>query len=756
MRFCKAVLIAILGTMLLAAGSFATQTEFWEIGTFKGFLAGQLQGVSASMDGQLTLAPNTRSVFNPDETVALSVATDGRGNLYIGTGHQGKVFKVDPQHHGKLLFQAPEPEILALAVDPAHNLYVASSPEGKIYRVTPDGKSSVFCNPHVRYIWALAFDAQGQLYVGTGDRGKILKISRSGKEEVFFASDQTHIMCLAFEKDGNLLAGSEPGGLIYQITPKGKAFVLYQANLPEIHALATDTDGRIYAAALGTLSGAPSEGLLPPSGTPIISGATTTVTVRASDSLAADPPQTPRPPVHRTPVGPTGSTQSAGFGSPFRRMSLGRGELIQILPNYSAQTLWASNQASIFGLATRGNDVLFSTDADGHIFDLRPGPDGPQLTLVTETRESLPTRLLAEGSNLFIATSNIAKLIQVGSGLGSEGVYESPVKDARFISRWGQLSWRADLPPGSRLDLFARSGNSARPDNTWSDWTGPYHNAEDSPILSTPARYIQWKAVFHGTGEAGPILTAVTVSYLNQNLPPQIHSLTVTNGSEKITLSGMPIATSGFVESTMPVGTVSTPIGVYGSAPGSEAFADSKPPIIISWHASDPNDDELIYSVYIKSAEEQEWHLLKGKLKGDTCDLQPDTLANGQYQVRLLASDAPSNPPDQALTSSLVSAPFWVDNTPPEVQVVRREVHGRNAEIHFEAKSEGAPLREAEVSTGENTWHPILSDDGIIDSRQEAFTVNLSSLSPGEHVVSLRAVDTAGNIGVSTAVIAVR
>jgi hypothetical protein len=256
-----------------------------------------------------------------------------------------------------------------------------------------------------------------------------------------------------------------------------------------------------------------------------------------------------------------------------------------------------------------------------------------------------------------------------------------------------------------------------------------------------------------------PILKAVTVSYLNQNLPPEIHSLTIANGSEKMTLEGTPIATSGFAETGSPMGTISSPmgaVGIYGSPSGSETDAGGKPPITINWQASDPNRDELVYNLYIKSAQEQEWHLLRGKLKGDMFSLQPDALSNGQYQVRLVASDAPSNPPNQALKTELVSAPFWVDNTPPEVEVTRKDVSSHDAVVDFEAKSEGAPLRKAEVSIGENTWHPIVSDDGIVDSHQEMFTVKLSNLSPGEHVISLRAVDTAGNIGVGAAVIWVK
>ncbi|MGH9446181.1 MAG: hypothetical protein ACRD3O_10690, partial [Terriglobia bacterium] len=675
--------------------------------------------------------------------------------VYVGTGHQGKVFVLDSQMQGKLLFQAPEPEILALAVGPDGDLYVGSSPEGKIYRVTPAGKSSVFYDPKVKYIWSLAFDAQGRLYAGTGDGGQILRIDPDGKGKVFFASDQTHIMCLAFDRDGNLLAGSEPGGLVYRITPAGKAFVLYQANLPEIHALATDSEGHIYVAALGTIAPTILPGSFPGASTPMIAGATT-VTVVAD---ASDPKPAQRVPARQRPAQKTTPGESAGIGSPYHRMPPGRGELIEILPNYSAQTLWASNQASIFGLATRGNDVLFSTDSDGNIFDLQPSPDGTQLTLLTETRESLPTRLLTEGSSLFVATSNIAKVIQVGAGLGSQGTYESPVKDTQFVSHWGQISWRASVPAGCSLAFYTRSGNSARPDGTWSNWSGPYDQPEGSRIDGTPARYIQWKTVFHGANGESPMLRDVTLSYLNQNLPPEIHFLTVIDASEKVRISGAPDTSSGatqIMESMrgVPSPTVST--SAYDAPTGSGSYGEDKNPITITWQASDPNHDHLTYYVYLKSSDEDAWHLLQGKLKEESFDLQPDSLANGEYQVRLVASDEASNPPDQTLKSDLVSAPFWVDNTPPQIQIVSQEAHGPDAILRFEARSQAAPLRRAELSTGGNHWHDILSDNGIVDSQEEMFTVKLHHLSPGEHVISLRAIDTAGNVGVGKAVIHIR
>jgi hypothetical protein len=769
------------------------ETAFWQTATFDDFLHGELLGVSLGKDGQLRLAPEVRAVYNPEETVALSLAADQNGSLYLGTGHQGKVFRVDKDLKGSLFFQAPEAEVLALAVGPDGALYVGSSPEGKIYRVTADGKSKVFYDPKSKYVWALAFDAQGRLYVASGDRGRIFRVDASGKGEVFFDSGQTHIMCLALDGIGNVIAGSEPNGLIYRIDPQGKGFVLYQAALPEVHAVATDGEGHIYAAALGGAGGKGTPEFFAPSGqTSPTPTAVTTVTVEAAaggaGSAADDLQQQPtrQQPLSAATIPPV--APNVGFLMP--PIPQGRGALIQILPDYSVETLWSSNSETIFGLALRGHDILFSTDANGRIFTLSPSPEGPKLTLLNETHESLATRLLLEGNDLYAITSNIAKLFRVGTRLGAEGRYESPVKDTKFISRWGVLRWRGAVPAGCDLEFFSRSGNSERPDNTWSDWAALAPGVGDSGfgtrssgkpipespgisapvepriptsdsqysaepripdsqarILSPPARYLQWKAVLRGTGRASPTLDEVTVSYLNQNLPPQVRSLNVSTAGER----------------TGPAGSVATPSGPPGGVVGPSSFSPSVPggdlrskaPVVLSWQADDPNGDQLVYALYLKASDETEWHLLKDKLRDTNYTLDVNALPEGEYAARLVASDEESNSPDTAREAELVSAPFWIDNSPPRVRLLSQKVTAARVELHFQAQSNISPLRSAEVRADGKEWRDIPSDDGIVDSRLETFTVTEFQLGPGEHVVLLRAYDTAGNVGVGKAVVRV-
>lgn len=756
MRLGKAILLLILGFVFVTPTE-AVETTFWQVGTFNDLLKGRLEGVSLTKEGRLTLAPESRVVFNPDETLALSLAGDGQNNLYVGTGHQGKVFRVDSQMKGSLFFTAHEPDIFALAVAPDGALYVGSSPEGKIYRITPDGKSQVFFDPKSKYIWALEFDAQGRLYAGTGDRGQIFRIEPDGKGKVFFDSKQTHIMCLTRDASGNLLAGSVPNGLIYRISSDAKAFVLYQSDFEEIHDLAVDDQGRIYAAALG---GGPGKGVPfmigPPTPGAQTPGAVTTVTVTASadDDLTESA---------RGQAPPGNSRQGPSFNRPSTlpfnvtalRAPQGHGSLVRILPDSTAETIWSSNNESIFGLALQGGRVLFTTDEDGRIFQVNPSQDGQNLTLVTETHESLATRLLFQGSNLYVATGNIARLIRLGSALGHEGTYESPVKDTKFVSRWGVLAWRGTVPEGASLKFYTRSGNSDRPDQTWNDWVGPYSNPDGDPIKNAPARYLQWKAVFQESAQGSPVLDDVTVSYLNQNLPPQIRSLQVSTGDERTGPTASPSASSSTASVMGPTMTITSgpQPGIISMPPMTGPSAPT--PTVLSWQADDPNGDTLVYSIFVKAADEKEWHLLKDQLHPTSFSLDPDALADGRYVARLVASDEESNPSSLVRKDELQSAPFWIDHTPPQVQMETQKTVARGLEIHFRAEDETSPLRSAQVSTDGKDWRAIGADDGISDSRAETFTVRLESPAPGEHVVTLRVYDTAGNAGIGKAVLSV-
>src|SRR5215813_3788800 len=193
----KALLVTTV-LILLCGSAIAVGPIFWEISKQDDVIKGDARGVSIAESGAITLAPALTLVYDTKEAYIWSSTTDAAGNIYLGTGHEGRVFKVDPSGAGKLLYDAPELDVTAMITDAGGNLYAATSPDGKIYKITPEGQQSVFYDPPDKYIWSLVFDnSTSTLYAGTGDKGVIYKIDTAGKATVLADTNETNIVSLA-------------------------------------------------------------------------------------------------------------------------------------------------------------------------------------------------------------------------------------------------------------------------------------------------------------------------------------------------------------------------------------------------------------------------------------------------------------------------------------------------------------------------------------------------------------------------------
>src|SRR6266478_5491702 len=235
------------------ATSLAGEPVVWEMSSRTELLKGEARGVSVTDNGTLTLAPRFDHVFNTEQAYVWCAAIDAAGNVYLGTGHDGKIFRVTPDGKGTLFYKVSELDVTALAVAGDGAIYAGTSPDGKVYRLSGDGKAEVYFDPTDKYIWSLAVMNDGSLAVGTGDSGKLYRVREAGakpESSLLISTNQTRVMSLATNKQGDLIAGTDPGGLVLRISPDGKAFGLYDASLREIHALAPAADGSIYALAL--------------------------------------------------------------------------------------------------------------------------------------------------------------------------------------------------------------------------------------------------------------------------------------------------------------------------------------------------------------------------------------------------------------------------------------------------------------------------------------------------------------------------
>lgn len=730
----------------------ASTTTAWEMNTFQDFLRGRFEGVSLSREGQIALAPKVEPLFASEQPYIWAVSQAPDESFYVGTGHRGRIYRVDARGASTLIWTAPEPEIFALAVSRDGIVYAGTSPDGKVYRIQ-NGQSTEYFLPKVRYIWSLAIGADGALYVGTGDGGKIFRVSGPGAGEVYYDTGQSHVTCLSFDKEGRLLAGSEPNGVLYRITGKDRAFVLYDANLPEIRSITMGSDGAIYAAALGgsvaqrTAAAAQSQ----PGSSPVTApGTSITVTdeAAAQAGLELKPKQ-----VDAGKAPATAVTSVATYAAPLDVSGVEKSAIYKIMPDNTVETLWSSKDENIYDILVSGNNLLFSTDEHGRIY--RMSPDH-RVTLVAQTEEGETIRLAAAGSALIAATGTMGKLYRLSGGLASSGKYESPVHDAGSVSKWGQLSWRGRNTATTKLTFRTRSGNSARPDRTWSDWSSPVSNPDGSAVGSPNARFVQWRADLSTADAISPTITGVSLSYLPQNNAPVVKSLNVTT---QIAPTGA--ATKAAAQPQATAGTYSITVTDTGEAgastlsgtPTQTVSRGMTQQIQVTWQAEDLDGDRLVYALYFRGEDESLWKTLRTNFTETSLIFEGDVFADGKYVFRLIASDRPSNPGSAAREAELISAPVLFDNTAPVLHAGTPKRNGASVELDVEASDAASGLRRAEYSVDATAWQPLEAADGVIDGRHERFQIRLDNLTPGEHLIVVRAYDSSNNAGLTKTIV---
>jgi len=395
------------------------------------------------------------------------------------------------------------------------------------------------------------------------------------------------------------------------------------------------------------------------------------------------------------------------------------------------ETVWSSKEENVYDILPETNGLLFATDL-GRIYRLDPKR---HLTLVVQTGEGDLNRLFREGAGVLAAAGTGGKIYRLGDRPNAEGGnYESPAFDAGAIARWGHIQRSG----AGQVKLWTRSGNSLRPDRTWSEWAEP---RTDGSVASPAARYLSWKAALSATST----VEAVTVGYLPQNNPPAIRSITALTTVQPAATPAK-AATGNAATASYSITVTDTgdagPSTSTGTATQTLSRAGSQQ-LTLSWQADDPDGDKLVYSVTFRGQGERDWKLLRDNLHENTLALDADALADGRYFFRVSASDREANAGSAARDAELVSSPVLIDNTPPRITV--GTVRGRAFE--WQAVDATSALKRAEYSVDGAAWVLLDPANGILDGKEAHFRVSLEDLAPGEHVVVVRALDQANNSG---------
>ena len=719
----------------LALPVYASSPKFFQAATQSEFLKGDVENLTIDSSGELSLGPATELVYETSAPFLWSILAEPDGALFVGSGNEGKVYKVDAQGRGAVFFDSAELEVHALARAPNGGLYVGTSPDGKVYLVDRNGTARTFFSSDDKYIWALAVDAKGNVFAGTGEKGIVYKISPDGKGEPFYKTNATHATALAFDRTGNLIVGTGTPGKVLRLDPEGKPFVLLDSPFQEIRTLRFDDKGQLYVAALSGRSSS--------SGSP-------TTTTDTSDRVPESPrPLVPSVSAEITSISVVDVGGASSPSSPREDRRAPKGAVYRISPDGVWDQLWESRDDSPYDVAFDGNGALIiGTGSKGKLYRLDGDPPKPTL-LARASGQQVTSFYKDPKGQLFYATANPGKLFRLASERANRGTYESESRDADMVATWGALSWHGTIPANTRVELYTRSGNTETPDDTWSPWSAAYTNAEGSPITSPKARYLQWRAVLTGQN-ATPVLTSVSAAYLQRNLRPQVRSITVQPPGivfQKPFSTGDP-ELAGFEDQTTP----ERKLAAQAAAQGSGAVSAStgrrtyqKGLQTLTWRAEDENEDELLYDVLYRREGETTWKALRRGVTETILVWDTTTVANGTYFVRVVASDSPSNANGESLSGEMDSTALEIDNTPPSVTVTSARTERGRTVIAFDVKDDHSPIQKVEYSQDGQRWRGVYPVDGIADSRSERYELSIEG-DIGDRGVTLRATDAMNNV----------
>ncbi len=708
----------------------------------------------------------------PDATDILSLAFDKAGHLLLGTGgEKGCLFTISkPGDKPKEIFSDDSVQyIWALQATPDGNVYAATGPSGKLFEIHPDGSSKVLLETDENNLLSMISDGKDSLFVGTDPHGLVYRVDRkTGASFVLYNAAESEVTALAIDKQGNLYAAT---GEAREEPPQ-----------PQPPAAAEGKNGRPEGGETGVpIPGSkPGEEPKPPAPPDPNPGRPDPIPrephVRASGGISAQravamkadlfwapvmlsefkpsaapagannpkrPHPTPIPPPNpgkpQPPQTEPSPDQQAGAAgqAPNRQPTVdvsNTGEprpegnaVYKIDPNGFVTEIFRE-PVLVLAMIENNGSLLIATGSEGQIYQVNPDA-GETVVLAKVDPKQVLSLLAASDGNVYMGMANVGSIATLSPGFAGKGTFTSPVLDATQISRFGKMQMHGSLPADTSLTISSRSGNvKEASEKNWSKWTDPVPASEFVPMTSPTARFLQYQVAFtSANGKATPVLQDVNVAYQIPNLPPQIKAVRV---------ASTPDSDNG--GSTAPTSAAAGGGEIRRVEPSHHAA--------ISWDASDPNSDVLEYTLYFRRGPSEPWILLKDKLLEATYDWDTRAVADGRYEIKVVASDANANPVGLGKTASRISNPVVVDNTPPVIGDLKWQQRGGAIHVELRTRDRTSTIAAVDYSVDSRTdWQLVLPTNQIYDSPEATVSFDIKSLTPGQHQVTLRSTDSQGN-----------
>lgn len=697
----------VVGIVMLASSAGVVRggrLKTWNHSASADFEKAKLAGVVVSNTGALRLSRQLRPLSGVEAAHVWALAEDAAGNLYAGTGDEGKVFKIAPNGTTTVAYTSDQSQVLALVPDAkGEAIYAGTGPEATIVRLNAFGEK-VLCKLPESYVWAMARAPKGDaFYAATGPHGRIYRVTPEGKFSVFYETRQDHVLCLAVGPDGMVYAGTDKTGRVYRIDPRGKGFVLHQTDQAEVRTLHL-TEQALYIGTAGTKKRA----------------SATVASTAAKDSAKADRKEKDGEAVRvvasekpaklsTSKTVQRGKTPTKGSAAPAPKAPAADENGIYRIALDGAVREVYRGKLLVLSLMQAGNRLLAGTGMDGRLVEVDEA-EREHTEIARLDHGQILCQLQRKDGSIVLGVGDPGKLFVLEDRYVAKGTVISEVLDAKMVSRWGALRWRSQASGKTDVSVAVRSGNVAEPDETWSDWSAEETKGPEANIKAPAARYLQYRVTLTSTDlTQTPLFRGLALRYATANQAPEVTKLRVPDlMTEKL------------------------------DAPGKMKF---------TWSATDANEDEVRYRLLVRKDGWEEWVEIEEDLEKSELEWDSSAVPSGLYRLKVVASDHADNPEGQALTGSRQSERFVVCHEAPKVALKVAGVEGGRMVIEATAASNWVRLTQATFAVNGKRWLSAFPEDGLFDEKRETFRFKTEELRPGKYVVVLKVQDAAGNTG---------
>lgn len=691
------------------------------------FASAQRKNVIVSSRGEVQLARtfSLRLPAGKGPVVVSDVAVAGDA-LYVASGNDNVVYKVTSDAT-EAFAQLPGTIVTSLLFT-GDKLLAGTGGASKagLYEIGPLGAvKTLWSDASVKYVWSILLDGKGGYYVATGAKAGIWHVSQNRAQAIYEVEPKLadHLLCLASDAKGLLYAGSDKNGLVFQVDPDDKSGrVLLDAEEKEIAALAPDAAGGIFAATSDASKAAAEKAPQPKTEN---TGRSDKVEP-AKDAGANGARQEGSQEGPQGPDNNAAQAQKAGAKSTPSRSTgaapAGPGNAIYYIHKSGMVETVFREKVTILDMILHRGRLYLATGHAGRILRVESDGDAHLPLVDTEAKQATSLALNDNGDVVF-GTANPGSVGVVAADLAQEGTLTSQPLDAKQIATWGSARVvLSGLPEGTQVSLSTRTGNLAEPDEkTWSHWSQTQVVTGDRflSLQSPAARFLQYRLHLRGRERKTPKVSRLELIRQVGNLGPTISAIKV------------------------------TPANKAGGAPAPTLVYR-----MIEISAADGNSDSLQLSLFFRPVNDGPWIQMVKELTESSYAWDTRNVVDGTYELRVVVSDAPSNPPDLARKAARISETVTVDNTAPKVEGLQAARAGDRFVVTGKVSDATSRVVSMHYAIdGQDNWKALLPADGVADSQSEAIRFTIDKLDAGTRRILVRVSDVYGNTGYDSVVV---